>query len=374
MIGPPRLAAATIAATLAIGGTALATPLARTFVATSGNDSAPCSLAAPCRSFAGAIAKTTVGGEVVVLQSGGYGPVTITQAVTISTPDGMYAGISVFAGASGITVNAPTDAVVALQGLTINGQGGANGVEFLQGATLRIERCRISSMSDSGIVAQLAAGSELQVVDTAIESNANAGIRASGAGHITLTRLRVAGNNAFGLLLQDGPDALAREVTLERNNWGVGAFATTGDVLLDMRDSRIFSNSRHGLWAQSQGAGTNTVSVTVSDSDILRNNQVASVPSGGVFVQANLATAVSVTLMRDRIANNHGAGVYVELKFPSGNALAQAFVDQSLIQANTGFGATTVGGATIFTGADNTIIFNAGGNLNGNVVSDGQIY
>ena len=51
----------------------------RTFVSAGGVDNPNCSLAAPCRSFASAIAATLSGGEVIVLDSAGYGPVTITK-------------------------------------------------------------------------------------------------------------------------------------------------------------------------------------------------------------------------------------------------------------------------------------------------------
>jgi hypothetical protein len=76
--------------------------------------------------FAAAIAATSAGGEVIVLDSAGYGPVTITQAVSIIAPQGIYAGISAFSG-NGITVNAP-GAIVVLRGLSINGQGGFDGM------------------------------------------------------------------------------------------------------------------------------------------------------------------------------------------------------------------------------------------------------
>src|SRR5262245_17075337 len=67
----------------------------RTFVSGSGNDANPCSLPAPCRSFAGAITKTNAGGEIVVLDSAGYGSVTITKSISISAPDGIEGGMTV---------------------------------------------------------------------------------------------------------------------------------------------------------------------------------------------------------------------------------------------------------------------------------------
>ena len=72
----------------------------RTFVASSGNDANVCSLTLPCRGFAAAVAQTTAGGEVIVLDSGGYGPVTITQSVSLIAPAGVYGGITVPALAS----------------------------------------------------------------------------------------------------------------------------------------------------------------------------------------------------------------------------------------------------------------------------------
>src|SRR5262249_17990548 len=70
----------------------------RTFVSGSGNDANPCSLGAPCRSFAGAIAQTSPGGEIAVLDTAGYGAVTITHAVSIVNEEGVEAGITVTSG------------------------------------------------------------------------------------------------------------------------------------------------------------------------------------------------------------------------------------------------------------------------------------
>src|SRR3981189_196245 len=99
--------------------------------------------AAPCRGFARAITQTSAGGEVIVLDSAGYGPVTVTQSVSITSPPGVYAGISVQSG-DGITINAP-GATVVLRGLTINGQGGLSGANVQQAAKVRIESCTISN-------------------------------------------------------------------------------------------------------------------------------------------------------------------------------------------------------------------------------------
>src|SRR4029450_4715446 len=84
-----------------VGLSFLACAIQRTFVRSDGVDTDPCTLQKPCRGFAAAILLTDPAGEVIVLDSAGYGAVTITKAVSIIAPTGVYAGISVFAAQDG---------------------------------------------------------------------------------------------------------------------------------------------------------------------------------------------------------------------------------------------------------------------------------
>ena len=118
----------------------------RTFVASYGNDANPCSLSSPCRGFETAVATVSDGGEVIVLDSGGYGPVTIIKNVTIAAPSGVYAGITVFAG-NGVTINSGAGVVVTLRNLTIVGLGGASGIVAIGIGELRIEGVRVTGFS-----------------------------------------------------------------------------------------------------------------------------------------------------------------------------------------------------------------------------------
>src|SRR5512134_3009705 len=95
-----------IAATLLLGAASLtAFAVQRTFVASYGQDTNPCTLASPCRTFTQAMLNTDTNGEVLVLDSAGYGAFTITKSVSVIAPDGVYAGVSVFPGQHGIVVN-----------------------------------------------------------------------------------------------------------------------------------------------------------------------------------------------------------------------------------------------------------------------------
>jgi len=45
--------------------------------------SIPAVVRPPCKTFAGAISKTAVGGEINVIDAGGFGAVTVTKSITI---------------------------------------------------------------------------------------------------------------------------------------------------------------------------------------------------------------------------------------------------------------------------------------------------
>src|SRR5271165_5166220 len=115
-----RLSFALIALTLLVSGTAHA-QATRTWVSGVGDDANPCSRTAPCKTFAGAISKTATGGEIDVLDPGGFGALTITKAITIDgTP--VIAGVLV-SGTNGITISAGANDLVILRGLDIDGLG-----------------------------------------------------------------------------------------------------------------------------------------------------------------------------------------------------------------------------------------------------------
>src|ERR1700682_4953716 len=99
-------------ALLAVPANAQAT---RTWVSGVGDDANPCSRTAPCKTFAGAISKTQAGGEINVLDPGGFGGVTITKSITISS-EGFEAGVLV-SGTNAIIVNAGANDVIILRGL-----------------------------------------------------------------------------------------------------------------------------------------------------------------------------------------------------------------------------------------------------------------
>jgi hypothetical protein len=148
-----------------------------TFVSGSGLDTNPCSLQAPCRSFAAAVLVTNPGGQVTMLDPAGYGTVTITKAISIVNDGGGEAGINA-PGASqdAITINAGAGDVVNLRGLTLNGVGtGRNGISFNHGGALNIQNCVIRGFALTAVLAQPTTSAAVTIADT-IVSNNNEGI------------------------------------------------------------------------------------------------------------------------------------------------------------------------------------------------------
>src|ERR1044071_675915 len=148
----------------------------RTWVSGVGDDANPCSRTAPCKTFAGAISKTATGGEINVLDPGGFGGVTITKSITISS-EGFEAGVLV-SGTNAIIINALTTSNVVLRGLDIDGLGtGLVGIKVLGGlGSLHVEKCTINNFkgaNGSGIeIATSSAGTtEVHIEDTIVRTN-----------------------------------------------------------------------------------------------------------------------------------------------------------------------------------------------------------
>jgi Right handed beta helix region len=127
----------------------------RTWVSGVGNDVNPCSRTAPCKTFAGAFIKTASGGEISVLDPGGYGTLNITKPITIDGGTGAGWGSVLATNTQGFIINTPgANDTVHLRNLSINGAGailGSNGIHYMAANTVHLENIRISRFSGDGI-------------------------------------------------------------------------------------------------------------------------------------------------------------------------------------------------------------------------------
>lgn len=246
----------------------------RTFVASNGLDSNPCSINLPCRSFGIAIGQTVAGGEVIVQDSAGYGIVTITKSVSIIAPTGVYAGISVSSGQTGVTVNG-AGIVVVLRGLSINGVGaGSLGVQFSQGARMRIENCVIGNLGSAGI-AHNAPGGEMAVLDTVVRDNGGAGIILITDASMLLDGVQIehnAGDGVYITAIASLANATIRNSVMSNNGQAGFAAAMSGSpakTKFALESSVISNNAGDGIYAG--GSGTGQVVGVVRRSTIVGN-------------------------------------------------------------------------------------------------------
>jgi len=156
----------------------------RTWVSGVGDDANPCSRTAPCKTFAGAISKTAAGGEINVLDPGGFGPVTITKSISILSQ--FEAGVLVSgSGTNGIVVNAAASDKVLLEGLDIEGLVGTglNGVNMIGGGKLVVRKCSIRNFTGNGVNVVGTANARAFVEDSLIIGNGG-GVNLHGAGGV----------------------------------------------------------------------------------------------------------------------------------------------------------------------------------------------
>ena len=258
----------------------------RTFVSISGRDQGGCQN--PCLTFQYALSQTSVGGEVIAVDSGNFGPVTITNSVTIEAARGVYAGITPPASpGAGVTVNGGT---VILRGLTISGGSGGDGIDFNGGAALSVENCAINGVGGvSNGIAQTSSG-KLSVKDTVISGSGDGvSLKATGA-HASLSHVWlenggngliltvgavasisnsvISGNALPGIIVAFGAD-LNVESCLVANNGniispdiGAGILAEDGGTVL-VSNSTVTNNATYGFYEQTSGTfdtrGNNTV-------------------------------------------------------------------------------------------------------------------
>ena len=225
----------------------LAAQATRTWVSGVGDDANPCSRTAPCKTFAGAISKTAAGGEINVLDPGGFGALTITKAITIDAT-GVEAGVLV-SGTNGIVVSAgPTDTVM-LRGLDFVGLGtGIKGIAFLSGLMLTVENCRISGFNLRGIsIESSTPNAKAFISNTLVRDQSNNGIIVSPpsvTNTVVLDHVRVVNSAAVGLGTTAGSFVHVTNSDFSHNG-DAGVFAN-GATAISL-DSTVIASNGVGL-------------------------------------------------------------------------------------------------------------------------------
>jgi hypothetical protein len=228
-------------------------PFTRTFVSAQiGLDANSCLPTAPCRTFSRALSQTTASGEIIVLDSGGYGAsLSIAQPVAIETPSGVYAGMSVVSG-NGITIN--TSGAVRLRGLTLNSIAGAKGIHILAASSVSLDNLSVTGFNEEGLFLQ--SGTVLTVVDSAFNYNTDGVVAdtATGTALLTLERVTLHGNlQGSGLDLGANARAAARDCIVTANYYGFSVFSSGSQVTIERALIAHADNYRYGVAVSNGG-------------------------------------------------------------------------------------------------------------------------
>jgi hypothetical protein len=266
----------------------------RTWVSGVGDDVNPCSRTAPCKTFAGAISKTAVNGEINCLDPAGYGALTITKSITVNC---FYTDGSILnAGTNGINVNitSATDALktARLVGININGssggtRSGVNGINILAATAVFVEEVLITDQTQVGIKdTRTVANGSVFIKNSTVRNNGGAGLQI----------IPTAATN----LVVDNVKSLF-------NSNGIGVGPNTKAVI----SRSVFSgNTASGV--QSDPGGTSSV-----DSNIISHNGTGiTVVAGGsmrlsnndITLNANGISGTTNSFGNNRISANTAAG------------------------------------------------------------------
>jgi hypothetical protein len=289
-----KVAAAAVAL-FALAQTSAQAQATRTWVSGVGDDANPCSRTAPCKTFAGAISKTAMNGEINCLDPGGFGTVTIIKSITIDCHE-VFASI-LASGTNGININItnPSDPLktVRIRNLNINGAGtsgsvgtrtGLRGINIIAANAVFVEDTLIRNFTQQGILDARTTGGDLYVNNTIVQDNTSSAIiiaPASGSTRIDATIANsVLERSQDGVRAGSGSRVMVKRSVLSGNTAnGAVVESATGTSRLGIDDSSISGNFK-GILQNAGGA------VFVSNTDISFNT-TGKTGAGGLFSYGN---------------------------------------------------------------------------------------
>jgi len=224
-------------------GSALGVAPQRTFVASYGNDTWPCSLTQPCRGFQAAINAVAAGGEVVAIDSGGYGAMEIHKSVSVIVPSGVHAGLSPSVGlpipghvgqSTVVLIDVQNTDVVVLRGLYVTHAGTVTGgIDWVssQAGTVHIENTVVSGFPGEGLYVEASGAAGLHVKDSIFRDNyAGIWLRQTHfpgqSVQAMIDHVRSESNSEAGILTEGPMSVTVRNSVINRNFRGIESKAS----------------------------------------------------------------------------------------------------------------------------------------------------
>jgi len=261
----------------------------RTWVSGVGDDANPCSRTAPCKTFAGAISKTALNGEINCLDPGGFGAVTITKSITIDCHE-VFASI-LFSGTNGVNIPFSSFAAndvrktVRLRNINFNGiDTGIIGIRITGGSVIAggvviIEDCLIDGMfggAANGISDERTGGGELYIANTTVRNAGGNGILispGSAAAPVAGQRINASLDNVSllnaavaGIFVSNNGRVMINRSTISGHSQvGVAAAGVLAPIEVNISNTAI---SHNGIGVGNLGG---TITIRLANNDISFN-------------------------------------------------------------------------------------------------------
>jgi nitrous oxidase accessory protein NosD len=284
----------------------------RSAVSRNGNDANPCTVLLPCRSFGVAINVTNPGGEIVALDSAGYGPFSIDRPITVEGAPGVDASITVNGGSDGIGIAAP-DASVVIRNIKLIAFGGSIGIAVGQSKNVYILNCLIRGFHDIGILGGTFTTENIAIEHTRVFDTVGAiepyGIYLRGA----------SGNPLHGLIHDCVVSGSRTGIFVEEF-----AFATITNSTISDGERGIFVDSFRNIGAPAEAVieSCNIVNFTygVKVSTLPGNNISTAMVSKNDFVSDSSAVYVENNGSATTFGNNRFVDVFSNFSAPPATA------------------------------------------------------
>jgi hypothetical protein len=248
------------------------------FVASFGNDANDGSRGAPKRNFQAAHDAVAASGQIVALDTAGYGTLIIGKSVAVTVPPGVIAFVTAAGGSDGITINAGTSDRVALRGLIVESATAAtgNGIKANTVGDLALDDCTVRNFANAAIVntagtiklyahnctlrgnsagltLQASAGSGIIIAvatNCLIDQNSSNGVLATatpgGNTDLTLAECTISGNG--GALVTQGGGTTVRVDNCRVTGNSIGAFASAGAQILSRSNNTLEKNTSNNAF------------------------------------------------------------------------------------------------------------------------------
>ena len=257
----------------------------RSAVSINGSDTNLCTVASPCRSFSAAMFQTSVGGEIIALDTAGYGPFSINKSVTVSGAPGVHAAITVSTGTA-IDIAAGASDRVTLRNLTLIGTGGGNtGINIGNVGILNVADVSISAFITNAIFAF----GNVELIADHCDITDNIGATGIDLFQSTaaIHNSRITGN-AFGVKAEDGGTAAVTNCLLAMNdNAGIETISfINGEVSAVLVESCEIVANNWGIFVGNNLNGGSS-SIRLSNNAIFKNGTGVVGGTGGVIASYN---------------------------------------------------------------------------------------